>query len=367
MPSPSSHTRPSISVSSVPLWLTHLRSLWDRLENPVLGREFRSRMRGARSYWITGSYTLVVGVFVLIAYWLLAAEQHGRSMNQAAAEVGRGIWLWGSVTQAVLLPLIVPAFTSGAITLERERDLLEMLLLTRQSPFQICLGKLTSGVGLGLMLVLSSVPVLSISLLLGGIAPGEILATLSILVSSVIAAGALGLAASSMMRKTAAAVAAYLIMGFAMVGIPVLMAFLDFANTLSRSGSEAGILVMLAACVTLAFPPALGLAAAICGIRRARTGTPPDRSGWMLTTGLCWAALLLFLYLPGVPEILLQGQSVLLLHPVAAILGVMYPQSSSMNPLMPDIWIVSTLAYLGAASWFFYIAVLRVRRLRSGL
>ncbi|HTE20136.1 MAG TPA: hypothetical protein VK689_17365, partial [Armatimonadota bacterium] len=113
------------------------RQAWDWLENPVLGREFRGRMRGSRSYVITGSYTLVVMVFVLGAYWFLAARESGEPMNQLAAEVGRGIWLWGCLAQALLLPLMVPAFTCGAITQERERESLELLLLTRQSPMQI--------------------------------------------------------------------------------------------------------------------------------------------------------------------------------------------------------------------------------------
>src|SRR3954462_101117 len=80
--------------------------VWDYLENPVMGREFRARMRGTRSYVITGSYTLVVAVFVMAAYWTLSASLEGSGspvsaaasisrLNRHAAEVGRGIWMWG--------------------------------------------------------------------------------------------------------------------------------------------------------------------------------------------------------------------------------------------------------------------------------
>jgi hypothetical protein len=336
-------------------------------------------MRGARSYLITGAYVLVVMLFVLTAYWMLASGDNGPmgasrvrapgggspSLNQQAAEVGRGIWMWGCIAQGFLLPLLVPAFTCGAITLERERDLLELLLLTRQSAFQICLGKLGSGVGLGLTLVLSSVPVLALSALLGGVAPSEMLATLAVLVSAVIAAGSLGLAASALAPRTTAATAwVYLIVGTGLIGMPLVLYILGAARQMSEGGSEWGILAMLAACMLVAFPPAVGLAVLLSVSRRRRTGHRPDRAWWMLTTGLCWSALLLVLYLPGVSDILLQGNAMVLLHPVAAIAGVMVPQGARPDPLFGNLWWICTFAYLGASVWFFYTASLRVQRLR---
>src|SRR5262245_55237818 len=104
-----------------------VHELWSAMENPVLGREFRSRMRGARSYIITGAYTLVVMTFVMAAYWSLTSRYEVGTVsqgaaNQIAAQAGRAIWTWGCLAQAVLLALIVPAFTCGSITLERERD-----------------------------------------------------------------------------------------------------------------------------------------------------------------------------------------------------------------------------------------------------
>jgi ABC-type transport system involved in multi-copper enzyme maturation permease subunit len=347
------------------------RRLWDGLENPVLGREFRSRMRGTRSYAIIGTYTLLVMAIVMIAYWTLSSTAGGAGgvfgANQLAARVGRGIWLWGCVAQAGLLPLIVPAFTCGAITLERERDMLELLLLTRQSPLQICLGKLGSGTGLGLMLVLSSVPVLAMSLILGGIAPSEIAACLCVLVTSIIAAGAFGLAVSTIARKTVTATTAvYAVVGFGMVGVPVLMALLQRANALSQSGSELGILTMLLAMVALAFAPAAFAALGIYALRRRRTKEPPARSWWMLTTGLCWAGILLLLYLPGVTSLLLEGHLVLFLHPVVAVWGVMSSTPSGITPLLQHLWWVCSIAYLGLAFWLLLIGILRVRRLRAG-
>jgi len=332
-----------------------------------MGREFRSRMRGGRSYVVTGAYTLVVMLFVLVTYWVLTSNPVGGPVGPRASDVGRGIWTWGCVAQALLLPLLVPAFTCGAITLERERDLLELLLLTRQSPFQICVGKLGSGVGLGLTLVLASVPVLSLSLLLGGVAPTEIAQCLAVLVSSVLAAGALGLVASCLAPKTVTStVFVYVVIGFGLVGMPMLLVFLGQANALNASGSDLGIISVLTASLAATFPPAVGATVALFTLRRKWRAEPPTRPWWMGVTGLCWAGLLLFLYIPGVSGILLEGGAMLLLHPVAAVLGVMVPEVSGSNALMPNLWWICTFAYVAAAVWFFYVAVLRVRRLRVG-
>ena len=226
--------------------------------DPVLGREFRGRMRGARSHLITGAYALLVVLVVLIAYAQTAAAQ-GTDANQLASKVGRAIWSWGCLLQSILLPLMVPAFTCAAITFERERDMLELLLLTRQSAAKICIGKLASGVGLGLMLLLSSVPVLSLSLLLGGVSPLEIACCLAVLVSTVLAAGAVGLFASCVTPKTVtASTMTYLLVGTGLFAPPVISAMVGSINSFGIS--DWGMLLMLAAVLVATFPPAVALA-----------------------------------------------------------------------------------------------------------
>jgi len=351
---------------------------WNGCENPVMGREFRARMRGARSYLISGGYTLLVMACVLVVYYHLARETAPQLLNRHAADTGRAIWTWGCVSQALLLPLVVPAFTCGAITLEREREMLELLLLTRQSPFQICLGKLASGAGLGLVLVLASIPVLSLSLVLGGVAPTEIIACITVLAASVIAAGALGLAASALAPKTATAGAvSYLLVGFTLIGVPLLLYFMEQAYMLSSSGAELGIVMMLIACMATTFIPGMGLAAVLHAARRRRTSKAASRSWWLLAGGLSWSVLLSLLYLPGMTELLLQGWVLLTLHPMAVIWDLMNNDSATgirtgrgsaaFLVLAPGYrWQICSLVYALSAVWFFQIAVLRVRSFRAG-
>ncbi|MCC2670343.1 MAG: hypothetical protein K0Q72_2814, partial [Armatimonadetes bacterium] len=309
----------------------------------------------------------------LVVYHFAAASGPSPgAVNQRAAEVGRGLWMWGCIGQAILLPLVVPAFTCGAITLERERDMLELLLLTRQTPFQICSGKLMSGAGLGMVLVLASVPVLSLSLFLGGVAPYEIGACVCVLVTAVLAAAALGLAASSVAPRTQSASAAcYAIVGFSLIGFPLLMTLLREVYSYSAVNFELGIALMLAACIVISFVPGIALAAILHAARRRRTTEPATRAWWLLTGGLCWCGILAFLYLPGMTALLLEGSLLVALHPVMVIGELMSNRGA--GPGTPIVltdphyrWVLTSLLSLLLTAWSFQIAVLRVRRLRVG-
>ena len=346
--------------------LHQLALLRERFENPVMERELRSRMRGGRSYLITGGYTLLVGICVLIVYSQVPATASALAMGEVASRTGRAIWTWGCCVQAVLLPLMVPAFTCGAITLERERDLLELLLLTRQSPAQICLGKLGSGAGLGLMLVFASVPVLSLSVVLGGVAPMEMVATVCVLTSGVVAAGALGLVVSSLcMRTMNATWIAYLIAGGAIVGFPVITSLMGQARAMQETGSEWAVLVTLLAFIFAALPPAAALSLVTSRIGRKPGAEPRSRVWWLATIGGWWCLFALLMYVPPVQAVLFQGQLLTFFHPISAILGVMEPGYARSNPVIPHLWWMCSLLYLGLAAWFILVATLRVRALRS--
>ncbi|MGV3721443.1 MAG: ABC transporter permease subunit [Actinomycetota bacterium] len=343
------------------------------LENPVMSRELRSRMRGARSYLVTTGYVTVVALFVLVVYSRLGMIDNPQAVNQQAAQLGRAIWTWGCIAQALLVPFLVPAFTCGAITLERERDMLELLLLTRQSPLQICLGKLGSGTGLGLTLILATVPVLSLSFMLGGVSPKEVVTCIAVLMATVLAAGALGLAASSLAGRTSAASAvSYATVGFVIIGIPLLLTLTDRARMLNTDGAMLGLVLMLAAYMALTFVPGLGIAALLLRWRRDRTNRDADRKTWLLVGGLCWCAVLATLYLPGADEILASGWTVMPLHPVLVILSIMGDDSGATAVpgagIFPveSTWWISVLGSMIIAAWCFQIAVLRVRGFRAG-
>src|SRR5436309_3535471 len=103
-----------------------LRELtWD---NPVLVKEFRTRMRGARAYWVLLIYVLLLTLVVAFMYlnWYAQSSAGGIS-HQAASATGRALFQVLFSLQAGLVALITPALTAGAVTIEREQQTYQML------------------------------------------------------------------------------------------------------------------------------------------------------------------------------------------------------------------------------------------------
>lgn len=170
--------------------------------NPILVKELRSRMRGAKAYWIEGLYVLALALTLLVAYW--AWQESG---SPSSWTLGRDLFYWLSGVQAVLVMLLAPAFAAGAITLEREQQSLEMLLLTRLQARSVIWGKLASAMLFVVLLLTTSLPLVCVCFLLGGVSPREVATVYFALVQCALIFGAMGLAWSAIARKTTVATA----------------------------------------------------------------------------------------------------------------------------------------------------------------
>lgn len=139
--------------------------------NPVLRREMVERMRGGRTFVIL---TLYLGLLSLVLY---GTYEVGRNSNDptASALLGRGIFEWLLFFMLLLVLFLVPGQAASAIAGERERQTLVPLQVTLLSPRQILLGKVGAAVAFLLLLVVATVPLLSVSYLIGGVTIGEVL------------------------------------------------------------------------------------------------------------------------------------------------------------------------------------------------
>lgn len=191
-------------------------------DNPVMVKEFRVRMRGARAYWIITGYLLFLSFILFMQYytWWNRTQAEGHSLA-SGSKIGQEFLLWITVTQAFLVAFITPAITSGAITIEREQRTLEMLEMTRLSPGQVVFGKLSSAVGFVILLLISSVPLASICFFLGGVSPEQIGNAYVMLAAGAFVSGTVGLVWSAVSRATTTAV----IMTYATIFVPPIILF----------------------------------------------------------------------------------------------------------------------------------------------
>lgn len=178
-------------------------------DNPVLTKEMRIRMRGARAYWILFGYLGFLSVLLWFQYrgWLNTVHATGSGASESA-RLGTEIFTYLLVAQMFLVLFITPAITSGALTIEKEQRTLDMLTLTRIPRHSIILGKLLAAVSFTALLIVSSLPLISICFMLGSIDPRMVVSTyLEMLMGSVLI-GAVGLMWSSVLKTTTTAVMA---------------------------------------------------------------------------------------------------------------------------------------------------------------
>jgi hypothetical protein len=185
-------------------------ALW---ENPVLVKEFRTRMRGTRAYWILFAYTLLIASILAFVYHLffssLAGDGYG-SAARRAGELGRVMYGVVFVSQAIMVALITPALTAGTITIEREQRSYELLATTPLRPADVIRGKLSAAVSFAVLLLTSTLPLVSLCFLVGGVSPAEIACSYVVVACAAFCYGAVGVFWSATLKATAAAtVAAY--------------------------------------------------------------------------------------------------------------------------------------------------------------
>lgn len=176
-----------------------------KLTNPIVTKEFRGRMRRNRAFWLQAVFLIPLAITAFVAYavyYVRAAGTDGWGTVLSAWSFGRTLFSILVIGQAILIALLTPAFTSGALTLEREQKTLDALLLTPITPRAAVVGKVASPVFLCAVLLSLTLPLASITFLLGGVSPGEVAAAYLCLLLFVIIVAALGIAWSAACART---------------------------------------------------------------------------------------------------------------------------------------------------------------------
>ena len=264
-------------------------------DNPLVLKEFRTRMRGTRAYWILFSYLGVLTLGMMLTYYSFISLNHRYPtlMNSPTAPAGEAIFYFLTVAQAFLVIFITPAITSGAITLEKEQRTYEMMLLTRIPRFDIVFSKMSAAFAFVCLLIFSSLPLFSICFLFGGVSPGKLIHTYELLLTGSLFGSSLGLMWSSISKSTTISV----MLSYATLFIPVILLFfaLSYISFLENVSNSSSFMVSL-----LGFKLSLYgvlnivlifLSVILCSVSLTHIQAFPQRMGW-LPRGLT----LLFMY-----------------------------------------------------------------------
>ncbi|MCW8137988.1 MAG: ABC transporter permease subunit [Planctomycetota bacterium] len=164
---------------------------------PVFLREVLAQARRPRTYLFQ---TVFLGVLVL-GLIPMYAQAIGIGKSRLA-EQARMLFEWGAYLQLIILTLIGPALVANAITEEKGKNTLDLLLLTEAGPWAIVWGKFCSRLYSLLFLLFLTVPLLFALLTLGGVAARSILITMAILGGFSVLATGLGIFLSTVLKRT---------------------------------------------------------------------------------------------------------------------------------------------------------------------
>ena len=139
------------------------------------------------------------------------SQWHSRPWDQQVSVQSYAIfaqYLFGVVaaTQFVLTMWLVPVLVAGAIALERERRTLDSLLTTRLSSAEIVLGKLLGGLLQYAACLLTTLPIMILLCLVGGVDPRLVLLAHAATASLAFFAAGLSILVSTSERRAVRAV-----------------------------------------------------------------------------------------------------------------------------------------------------------------
>jgi ABC-type transport system involved in multi-copper enzyme maturation permease subunit len=174
-------------------------------------KELRGRMRGRRAFVILTIYLALLAAFTWMVEAIMertySAGFGGGNAAFATAAIGQGIFVGLIMLETLLVAFLAPLATAGAISLEREKQTLEMLAATPISSFSIVFGKLISALGWVWLLIAASIPLTAVVFVFGGVGPDDVVRSYLVLVVTAIGLGSFGLFCSSLVRRTQAATA----------------------------------------------------------------------------------------------------------------------------------------------------------------
>ena len=195
-------------------------SLADRLflaiENPVLRRELLTALRSNKAFILEFVFLLALGLVVYVAW--------PPELISTSSELARKLFRTFGQGELVMLSILSPAFSASAMTIEKEKRCIDLLLASPIRPRTILMGKYMSSVLYLLLLVLSTAPLVAVIMWLPGLGPEEIIGLYLLLIAVAASFGMIGLTCSVFFHRSQASLAiTYMII------LPLLLTLLSCA------------------------------------------------------------------------------------------------------------------------------------------
>ncbi len=193
---------------------------------PVFYSELRKLSRQRRFYAVRFVFGLLLLYFVVQTYaslrWMFSSPDAVELTVSETAMLGQR--LFGTVfwLQSIAVLFLTPALLAGAIAEDRQRRVLDYLLASPLNAAEIVLGKVAARLLYIAVIVASCFPIVSISLLFGGIDPRELALTYAATFSTIFFLAGVSIAVSTFTAKPREAILRAYFWVLCWLGWPVL-------------------------------------------------------------------------------------------------------------------------------------------------
>lgn len=173
--------------------------------NPIVKKDLQVTVRSMRMSWGLFAYEAVLVVAFLLALLVIQSASSYMSSGNIYTYL---VYLFPvvAVAQVGIVAMYMPIITASSISGEKERQTFDLMLTTCMSPFSIVFGKVSSAVLRILFFVAASMPIMALSFVVGGLSWSNLFYYLLALILFSVFAGSIGILASSLCRKSVAAV-----------------------------------------------------------------------------------------------------------------------------------------------------------------
>lgn len=228
--------------------------------NPIMVKEFRSRMRGWRAFAMLTVHLIFLALFSYGVYRLVLLNPPYGGVPLSPF-IGQALYAAIANLTLFFVVFLTPALTATAISSEHERLTLEMLQATPLAAHTILFGKLISTAGYIFILLFATVPILSLVFIFGGVDIPDLFLAALVIWATAVTFGMIGLFFSAWRKRTIQAIVlSYLVILIIIVGtyfvyifsgvitqdfpsraILVINPFSALASVLARTGSQGGV------------------------------------------------------------------------------------------------------------------------------
>ena len=163
------------------------------IDNPVLRRELLTALRSNKAFILHFCFLFIIGAVV----WMAWPEE-----TTARSQKARTLFKIFAQAQMVLMSVLAPAFSASALTIEKEKRALDLLLTSPISAGTIVMGKYLSSVLYLILLILSTAPIMSVVNWQPGIDTREMIGLYILLISIAASFTMIGLTCSTFFDRS---------------------------------------------------------------------------------------------------------------------------------------------------------------------